>query len=151
MEKLVVMLLLGSPPRVWGRRAPACRRWGADRFTPTGVGKTADDDAFAADIEVHPHGCGEDVSGMSQSRRMKGSPPRVWGRHRLCQNRNRQIRFTPTGVGKTYRYAPTILAIKVHPHGCGEDLRQKSEIVILKGSPPRVWGRQMIAGSGIYR
>ena len=49
----------GSPPRVWGIRAPP-----ATTTTRT---------------PVHPHACGEYAARAPKSRPISGSPPRVWG------------------------------------------------------------------------
>ncbi len=51
---------LGSPPRVWGRRAPRPDQAALRRFTPTRVGKTLAGRDRRVQPRVHPHACGED-------------------------------------------------------------------------------------------
>src|SRR5207253_2226996 len=52
---------LGSPPRVWGRRATSEYYYRLQRFTPTRVGKTTPPPESTATNTVHPHACGEDL------------------------------------------------------------------------------------------
>ena len=76
-----VPLILGPPPRVWGKHEQPGVRRVARRSTPTRVGKTQ-------------------VSSMYCQYGF-GPPPRVWGkpaRHPDCQPGQRS---TPTRVGKT--------------------------------------------------
>ena len=134
----------GSPPRVWGRRAPAPRPARSKRFTPTGVGKTIQAGSSPATLLVHPHGCGEDAAANWKSHLWNGSPPRVWGRQGARDPAFRYRRFTPTGVGKTYHAPPRAQGPSVHPHGCGEDDAIRAQRTEAGGSPPRVWGRRAI-------
>ena len=59
-------LLWETPPRAWGRRA-----W-FDKYqqdlgnTPTGVGKTQPGESVVFDEQKHPHGRGEDESGIRE-------------------------------------------------------------------------------------
>ena len=95
-------ILLGSPPRVWGRLQDREDGGDCDRFTPTGVGKTMTGSGVATTPKVHPHGCGEDEWEHNHRKLGKGSPPRVWGRHNYPPCAVGFLRFTPTGVGKTH-------------------------------------------------
>ena len=49
------------------------------------------------------------------------TPPRVWGRPCKAQTAYADQRNTPTGVGKTRVCFRRALAVRKHPHGCGED------------------------------
>src|SRR5262249_13123377 len=117
---------LGSPPRVWGRRASlrssalsqsvhphAC---GDDdtidilmtvneRFTPTRVGTTELAETAQAELSVHPHACRDDLASLKVKFAERGSPPRVWGRLDRCQILMVCLRFTPTRVGTTFKIA----------------------------------------------
>ena len=69
--------------------------------TPTGVGKTCWLLLCLMTVWKHPHGRGEDASGVLLAWVKVETPPRAWGR--LTDN-NETIpdkRNTPTGVGKT--------------------------------------------------
>ncbi len=157
-----LFLPYGSPPRVWGRHKglPSLARLG--RFTPTCVGKTVSRTLIRHSLSVHPHVCGEDSCIASFTDSIFGSPPRVWGRRERAEIPGREIRFTPTCVGKTlYRIFKIILNSgspprvwgrpstggsrtchrPVHPHVCGEDSSAPRILLRFDGSPPRVWGR----------
>ena len=118
----IVYLFNGSPPQVWGKHHQ--RRAGGDlqRFTPTGVGKTAKPGAANGKPSVHPHRCGENGDFKRFIDYTNGSPPQVWGKLPALAPDKRCGRFTPTGVGKTRQYQKQIAHQKVHPHRCGENI-----------------------------
>ena len=72
---------------------------------------------------VHPHACGEYISGYPPQCGQGGSSPRVWG-----------IRWA-------VRSRPAWMA--VHPHACGEYRKKKARPSSSAGSSPRVWGIQV--------
>ena len=133
--------IVGSPPRVWGRRLCLCQRLCQRRFTPTGVGKTRCRLPNTGHAAVHPHGCGEDIAGCCTRWTPTGSPPRVWGRLASQTTLGNLAWFTPTGVGKTGLHVRLCCRSAVHPHGCGEDSNITANEDLAFGSPPRVWGR----------
>ncbi len=136
----------GSPPREWGRHDDHHGPHPRTRFTPTRVGKTSCDTRFSASATVHPHASGEDPVSPHQRRWYHGSPPREWGRPRGRRRGRRDLRFTPTRVGKTARSCPTPRRSSVHPHASGEDSSALSASAPSSGSPPREWGRRPRAG-----
>ncbi len=76
-----------------------------------------------------------------------GSSPRVWGTHWRERRLASLQRFIPTRVGNTPagyrgRTGPT-----VHPHACGEHVRDLSISGEWGGSSPRVWGTQTLNDS----
>src|SRR5437588_400358 len=94
-------MVIGSPPRTWGRREELFARLQHRRFTPTHVGKTSASLPPLASDAVHPHARGEDLSGTGTTTGRYGSPPRTWGRRQPRRFGQRDCRFTPTHVGKT--------------------------------------------------
>ena len=93
------VLLLGSPPRVWGQFPAGAGMLGDGRFTPTRVGTMPRLHGSTHRSAVHPHACGDNRSFSTYSASYTGSPPRVWGQLRLgCLSWSRS-RFTPTRVG----------------------------------------------------
>jgi len=131
----------GSPPRVWGIRGArscyvdpsavhphACGEYSGTRYAPS------------APYTVHPHACGEYGSHLGQTSLYAGSPPRVWGIPGQRDCRPRQQRFTPTRVGNTLGCQTRSGSTAVHPHACGEYIREDRGGVDGGGSPPRVWG-----------
>ena len=91
---------------------------------------------------VHPHGCGDNVDIGTSEVAASGSPPRVWGQRPLAFLLRLPLRFTPTGVGTTSTSPQRLNALSVHPHGCGDNSHMRTAVVLLTGSPPRVWGQQ---------
>ena len=140
----------GPPPRVWGKPCLVRHTIGAQRSTPTGVGKTCAWNTGTAQggrsskrippprvwgklqlmpispgsATVHPHGCGENCAGRHGHGPVYGPPPRVWGkRWHVSGEHMLNSRSTPTGVGKTASHQ-----LVQHP---------------VAGPPPRVWGKHM--------
>ena len=74
--------------------------------------------------------------------RTMGSPPQVWGKRAWDSQRNIDVRFTPTGVGKTGWMISWTLQPAVHPHRCGENRSPASDTAQNYGSPPQVWGKR---------
>ena len=96
-----------------------------DRNTPTGVGKTE------AELTIH---------GGEQE-----TPPRAWGRHLLAGQLKILLGNTPTGVGKTHSASQDVHQKRKHPHGRGEDETGEGLVRWSTETPPRAWGRRMIA------
>ncbi len=91
-----------TPPRAWGRPPGEGGLPLSHRNTPTGVGKTHQACQSLGCARKHPHGRGEDGSGLMPFGQGVETPPRAWGRRRRGRRRRRRhIRNTPTGVGKT--------------------------------------------------
>ena len=130
----------GSPPRVWGPRGSARGAVGGHRFTPTRVGTTFLSGLRPSDRAVHPHACGDHRLRRFRPRRVRGSPPRVWGPRERLRLESLEHRFTPTRVGTTPAIAATAAAPTVHPHACGDHGLTFTRSDSTSGSPPRVWG-----------
>ena len=134
------ILILGSPPRVWGIRVYHVRRSDKRRFTPTRVGNTGHSYCSVSPASVHPHACGEYAARPALVVSIYGSPPRVWGiRVAVCAC-VLPPRFTPTRVGNTRSSMRVCATTPVHPHACGEYSKRTGAIRRRYGSPPRVWG-----------
>ena len=130
----------GSPPHVWGNRGLGSFVIEELRFTPTRVGKSSCGCVLVTRRPVHPHTCGEIYSVGHAARRLRGSPPHVWGNQREREYRAGEHRFTPTRVGKSVRPIPISAPGTVHPHTCGEIQFGGSDFKCANGSPPHVWG-----------
>jgi len=155
----------GSPPRAWGqlrsgKTLMACRRFtptgvgtmvwrvgrcGASaRFTPTGVGTISTSDRPRATSAVHPHGRGDNAMEYERAIVQLGSPPRAWGQSIVNAGEDRNLRFTPTGVGTIQHTAFALVLQPVHPHGRGDNSLWRGGGQWLDGSPPRAWGQSNI-------
>ena len=115
--------MFGSPPRTWGILCETGWIFIGERFTPTHVGNT---------------------SVKSVRRDYAGSPPRTWGIRSRETARPEHAWFTPTHVGNTdadlqYPHCPA-----VHPHARGEYWWRVTGRLIIRGSPPRTWGIQLL-------
>ena len=55
--------------------------------------------------------------------------------------RRRKDGITPADAGKTSLLLFTFSPKKDHPRGCGENLKRKSELNTMIGSPPRMRGK----------
>ena len=80
----VLIILSGSPPRVWGIQTRQSLAALQHRFTPTRVGNTLIASLTNNNIAVHPHACGEYLQLTHIPLLVTGSPPRVWGIHYIC-------------------------------------------------------------------
>ena len=130
----------GSSPRVWGTRLVYSNPHAKIRFIPTGVGNTYPGKTQERSRTVHPHGCGEHAHNTVSARAAHGSSPRVWGTPAVTWGASAVFRFIPTGVGNTCPANPRRCPHAVHPHGCGEHLRESVKPGLYGGSSPRVWG-----------
>ena len=149
--KAAATTMIGSPPRVWGRRPG---------------------DGLAGHVEsVHPHVCGEGMGTVTIDGTPGGSPPRVWGRRTTALSGTAHVRFTPTCVGKAcVPRACFVPRRAVHPHVCGEGTTEQLLQQLVNrftptcvgkahdrhasplpqhGSPPRVWGRHAVRRHGL--
>ena len=71
-----------------------------------------------------------------------GPSPRVWGIQELGSLRRRLERSIPTCVGNTSASRALPRSHTVHPHVCGEYLKDRDPEELIYGPSPRVWGIQ---------
>ena len=85
--------------------------------------------------------CGENLVQLGPGQTLRGSPPRVRGKHpaRLPEARNRGI--TPACAGKTLVGLLFPETGQDHPRVCGENAHSASPPSGGTGSPPRVRGK----------
>ena len=74
-----------------------------------------------------------------------GSPPRAWGQSIVEAGEERNVRFTPTGVGTICCWRRWIGNRTVHPHGRGDNVGVLALAIGVTGSPPRAWGQFVVA------
>ena len=91
----------GSPPQVRGKpKENACERKVCG-ITPAGAGKTTQARSNNGFFKDHPRRCGENGNRSTCPTVKMGSPPQVRGKLTHNHRRDRQIRITPAGAGKT--------------------------------------------------
>ncbi len=139
--------MYGSPPRGWGKLKGGMKNSRLLRFTPTRVGKTRASQQNVTDLTVHPHAGGENYSFVDTQISHTGSPPRGWGKRSRSAVRRPSVRFTPTRVGKTRWPGCRASPSAVHPHAGGENCAAQHAPLLIRGSPPRVWGKPLVAAA----
>ena len=130
----------GSSPRMWGTLFQKNGFVIEQRFIPTHVGNTHDEQHGPGPKSVHPHACGEHLQDPKADEAQGGSSPRMWGtpdeKHRALP----RVRFIPTHVGNTGSAASLPPSLPVHPHACGEHSCVPANASDFSGSSPRMWG-----------
>ena len=111
----------GSPPRAWGQCGGSCHTTVPRRFTPTGVGTMRFARFAHSGPSVHPHGRGDNMAFQPVPDTARGSPPRAWGQSIVNAGEDRNLRFTPTGVGTIRATSCATGPVAVHPHGRGDN------------------------------
>ena len=153
----------GSSPRVRGTQRPIQDALRRQRFIPACAGNTAPPAPAASPKSVHPRVCGEHIGQSAESRRVRGSSPRVRGtrlggaaaaaagagagssprvRGTLSDGIKRiyQGRFIPACAGNTLALPASPRTFPVHPRVCGEHCWWRSRRRERAGSSPRVRG-----------
>ena len=113
--------LLGSPPRMRGKRGTIrifARKGG---ITPAYAGKT-----YIINAPICQY---------------LGSPPRMRGKRRWAFAFRRKGRITPAYAGKTVRSRVDGLGGLDHPRVCGENAEAAESCQAAMGSPPRMRGK----------
>ena len=133
--------LVGSPPRMRGKRIRYSTSRAMRRITPAHAGKTTPSRTRMAAISDHPRVCGENKTPKRWMLPSSGSPPRVRGK----LSGETKITFTkgitPACAGKTYRIQFRQSPCWDHPRVCGENFGFSTMYFLMPGSPPRVRGK----------
>ena len=114
----------GSSPRLWGTLWQQLRA------------------VIAA--PVHPHACGEHDVEIAITGCLVRFIPTPVGNTSPRNRMPREVRFIPTPVGNTHSPALTAVALSVHPHACGEHMRNSCDNQVMVGSSPRLWGTHQL-------
>ena len=121
MYQCVLTALVGSSPRVRGKRRPRGRRPHPRRLIPARAGKTL----FA----------------VCMSLVWLGSSPRVRGKRRSCRGFGAEGGLIPARAGKTAHYSTALSHSAAHPRACGENRIGLAGTRGSLGSSPRVRGK----------
>ena len=141
-------VIVGSSPRVRGKRRSTMRTPTRRRLIPARAGKTRGGRGGRFVHEAHPRACGENAAGAITDAADAGSSPRVRGKRLLVLLLGFPLRLIPARAGKTPRTLRTPRSPSAHPRACGEnDLRVAPQLV-AEGSSPRVRGKPVRAGQG---
>ena len=93
--------VLGSPPRMRGKRQTADVTVDDMRITPADAGKTAMLLSSKTACRDHPRGCGENRRTRGGQQQRVGSPPRMRGKPTEILCREGGLWITPADAGKT--------------------------------------------------
>ena len=111
---------IGTPPHAWGKQLEKMKATVLARYTPTCVGKTGGGRAHQHGYAVHPHMRGENLYRAAVDSPQIGTPPHAWGKPPELLSACRDIRYTPTCVGKTLKDRFSHPQDAVHPHMRGK-------------------------------
>ena len=132
---------LGSPPRVRGKVSSQTAFDNDIRITPACAGKSGVPIICAPCVGDHPRVCGEKTIARQRKSRQMGSPPRVRGKG-SARFQQRLLRcITPACAGKRQAAVAAALIRKDHPRVCGEKRGETDFDRAVRGSPPRVRGK----------
>ena len=134
-------IVVGPPPRAWGRVAAQPLGAADRRSTPTCVGKRPSRKRGRCGPTVHPHVRGEEEVSRCLCAKLTGPPPRAWGREEWLLVVSSRWGSTPTCVGKRVASRRSSTFWRVHPHVRGEERDLRRLQTALYGPPPRAWGR----------
>ena len=113
--------ILGSPPRVRGKRLGVGCLALIDRITPACAGKTLSSPSLMRGAKDHPRVCGENRLSLRGKHTKAGSPPRVRGKHHVIDFAKEIIGITPACAGKTSARTMLRTSCRDHPRVCGEN------------------------------
>ena len=140
LQDKLLLLVLGSSPRMWGTLRQPGHKPLSSRFIPTHVGNTSTVSLIVLFSTVHPHACGEHAVFDSSLHSVFGSSPRMWGTPFFLASLTATNRFIPTHVGNTFSASFFTFTLSVHPHACGEHDSISATVILSPGSSPRMWG-----------
>ena len=121
LTKLLVLMGIGTSPRLWGDcLLGVCNHWEI-RYIPTPVGRLD--------------------SKTPVKRARDGTSPRLWGDWIQRRGKTCAGRYIPTPVGRFLLGSVQVVKIvKVHPHACGEIFMPSLAQTRSAGTSPRLWG-----------
>ena len=74
----------------------------------------------------------------------------MWGKVEILRKIKSPSRITPTYVGKSLPLKWLCGSCRDHPHVCGEKEELTSGFDGGRGSPPRMWGKEVIAAMNCH-
>ena len=132
----------GSPPRMRGKGADHLRSEVCLGITPACAGKSLLARTSSACPWDHPRVCGEKRQNLGPHTARKGSPPRMRGKVNQYVHDELRLGITPACAGKRRQPVHRATPRQDHPRVCGEKFFLLCCCAILKGSPPRVRGKE---------
>ena len=134
---------LGSPPRVRGKVLFQAVQNPVIGITPACAGKRSQNHLKTTFVKDHPRVCGEKLQNLQSRKKKQGSPPRVRGKAYLVAFPIGAPRITPACAGKSPAGFLRRRSTRDHPRVCGEKSVSRPACPSVKGSPPRVRGKEI--------
>ena len=134
----------GSPPRVRGKELRSGLLLAFRGITPACAGKSPARGGRRFRPEDHPRVCGEKAVLLRFRLKLRGSPPRVRGKVGYSVGGKGARRITPACAGKRVYHLVVGHLFLDHPRVCGEKPFQPYFSSPVRGSPPRVRGKERI-------
>ena len=133
--------LIGSSPRVRGKRPRSGDVSAVGRIIPASAGQTPLDASLLAVSSDHPRECGANrLEGHDVDPR-RGSSPRVRGKPFGSSFVHPSSGIIPASAGQTKPHLPDGMRPEDHPRECGANIAQAGAQRIMGGSSPRVRGK----------
>ena len=131
----------GSSPRVRGKPCASAFAHGVGGLIPACAGKTTLRRECFRRRWAHPRVCGENVSRRRAIWFLRGSSPRVRGKHGDAAGDSQPLRLIPACAGKTRLGRQVRCLFRAHPRVCGENIISMQAFRQRAGSSPRVRGK----------
>ena len=139
----------GSPPRVRGKGPEFVAVVLLAGITPAYAGKSAVKSLLCHRVGDHPRVCGEKFRLTSVTTPQRGSPPRMRGKELSVSAHCHICGITPAYAGKSEAVNGPGIAGKDHPRVCGEKAYTMGDRAYIKGSPPRMRGKDRFGSNTV--
>ena len=138
------MVIIGSSPRVRGKRRTR-RRWRCPRrIIPASAGQTGASRRRVDTTTDHPRECGANVQPSGSAFFIAGSSPRVRGKLLFVTPEVKAARIIPASAGQTMFALNPSSVDADHPRECGANSVPEMVRSPNSGSSPRVRGKQLV-------
>ena len=135
------MLMVGSSPRMRGKRHPPSPCNPVMRIIPAHAGQTVSNSSRTSARSDHPRACGANPALSVMTAAPAGSSPRMRGKPRLERDDSRTRRIIPAHAGQTSRTPTPTPTVSDHPRACGANAAAGRIRTLRRGSSPRMRGK----------
>ena len=133
----------GSPPRMRGKGNSWTGFFRRPGITPAYAGKRNIPFSFQQPYQDHPRVCGEKHVVPVLTFVPQGSPPRMRGKVEYLMPEVDDMGITPAYAGKSLPFGGHSLRTGDHPRVCGEKRFFTFGLMHMRGSPPRMRGKDV--------
>ena len=132
----------GSPPHMRGKGIAHLLKLWAERITPAYAGKRNSFRPLRCRHRDHPRICGEKCDPAQHNVVPVGSPPHMRGKEEENPMNRFDLGITPAYAGKRLRGNNRRGRNEDHPRICGEKPFISFHLLIRRGSPPHMRGKE---------